>query len=75
MRRKVKERGMLLRLPKPLNLKNSVKEKGVVSLGLLLAQCDDGGVLEPLVLGWGRHGALCSLVSPCYTHICSPSLA
>lgn len=35
-RRKVKERGMLLRLPKPLNLKNSGKEKGMMSVGLLL---------------------------------------
>lgn len=27
-RRRVKERGMLLRLPKPLNLKNSGEERG-----------------------------------------------
>lgn len=33
---------MLLRLPKPLNLNNSGKEKGVMSVELLLAQCDDG---------------------------------
>lgn len=36
-RRRVKERGMLLRLPKPLNLKNSGKERGKMSVGLLLA--------------------------------------
>ena len=35
MRRRVKERGMLLRLPKPLNLKNSGKERGKMGVGLL----------------------------------------
>lgn len=36
-RRRVKERGMLLRLPKPLNLKNSGKERGEMGVGLLPA--------------------------------------
>lgn len=52
-RRSVKDRGMLLRLPKPLNLKNSGKERGEMNVGLSLAWCDGE------VLGWAVHGALC----------------
>lgn len=47
---------MLLRLPKPLNLKNSGKENGEMSVWVLLARHDSEGPRGP---GWGGHGALC----------------
>lgn len=58
---------MLLRLPKPLNLKNSVKEKGVMSVGLLLARCDDGGSQTPwswVGVGMGHYAAWCHPIHP-----------
>lgn len=69
---------MLLRLPKPLNLKNSGKERGEMSVGLLLAQCDGGGSQGP----WSHVGVdmgHCAVVQPgvstITSHTTSPSPA
>lgn len=58
---------MLLRLPKPLNLNNSGKEKGERSVGLLLAQCDDGrsqSTWSWVGVGKGHYVAWCHSVTP-----------
>ena len=77
-RRRVKARGMLLRLPKPLNLKNSGKEREEMSVGLLLARCDGGGSQGPwswVGMGTGHCAVVQPGVSPITPCISSPSPA
>lgn len=67
---------MLLRLPKPLNLKNSGKERGEMSVGLLLAWCDGGGSWGPwswVGVGMGHYVMVQSGDSPVTQHISSLS--
>lgn len=67
---------MLLRLPKPLNLKNSGKERGEMSVGLLPAWCDGGGSWGPwswVGVGMGHYVMVQSGDSPVTQHISSLS--